>query len=263
MTQMHWIIDRVIETESATEALLAALRDQGQSYSLVRKPPTADYLCGPDSDNPIDFKIDGPSFAVGSTSMELVSLAQGWAPGYIDAPGIDQGIAHWGEHMLNSQLTVGRLDEIPAPLVPSFTRPVNDGKAFAGTVHDYETFEEFRALALSVKTWTTLPPETIIAFAPVKRITAEYRCLVVSGRFITGCRYKLGSRVRYVPGTPDEVQAFVGARIKEWNPRAAIIMDIAETEEGLKIIETNSVSSAGFYAMDMALYAKAIGGICR
>lgn len=255
---MHWIIDRIVGGEPATQRLVAAIEAHGDTYDFVRKPPFADYIVGPEGDEPIDLRIDGPCFATGSTSMELVSRAQGWTPGYVDAPGVDEGVAHWGDHMLNPTMRIGRLDQIEAPTEPSFVRPVDDGKAFAGTIHDGESFDEFRRSALSVTTWTTLPPDTMIAIAPVRRISEEYRCLAVDGRFVTGCRYKSGSLVRYVPGVPDEVEAFVDERLAEWTPRRAIIVDVAVTDDGLKVVETNSVSSAGFYALDMNLYVAAI-----
>ena len=36
-----------------------------------------------------------------------------------------------------------------------------------------------------------------------------------------------------------------------WNPRPAYALDIAHTPNGLKIIETNSICSAGFYASNL------------
>jgi len=48
------------------------------------------------------------------------------------------------------------------------------------------------------------------------------------------------------------------ARVVEWSPRRAFILDVAETDRGIRIVETNSVSFAGFYAMDMGRYVAAL-----
>jgi hypothetical protein len=257
---MHWVIDRIISGEPATERLIAAIEASVSRYTMVKKPPFADYLVGMEcNDTPIRLDgLDGPVFVSGSTTMELVSLDHGWTPGYIDAPGMDDGIAAWGELMLNHDLYTGPISTIAPPDRPFFIRPVNDGKCFAGAVMTPEGFDDWKAKLLDIKGYTTIPPETPVAIASVKDIAYEWRCLVVDGRFVTGSRYRVGSRITYSPGAPDDVAAFVQARADDWSPRRAFIIDIALTEDGLRVVETNSVSSAGFYAMDMGLYVRAI-----
>ncbi|MEZ0298079.1 MAG: ATP-grasp domain-containing protein [Candidatus Methylacidiphilales bacterium] len=106
--------------------------------------------------------------------------------------------------------------------------------------------------------YNSLPADTRVMMAPLKHINAEYRCLAVLGEIVTASRYKLNGRIQYTAGGPPEILNFAAMRVKEWQPRQAFILDIADTEEGPKIIETNSVSSAGYYAMDMHRYVEAI-----
>lgn len=256
---MHWIIDRLIADEFGSDNLVAALDRAGSAYTLVKKPPFADYIVGIDSsDAPLDLLIDGPVFVSGSTAMKAISQARGWLPGYIDAPGVDECLAHWRGHMLNSDLYTGPIGSISPPDVPFFIRPLEDGKAFAGAVIDPADFDGWRDQLLAVDGYTALAPDTPVAIARVKNLLREYRCLIVDGRLITGSRYKVGLRVDHHPDLPGHIASFVQRRADEWSPRCAFIVDIAETDLGMRIVETNSVSSAGFYAMDMARYVEAI-----
>jgi hypothetical protein len=95
--------------------------------------------------------------------------------------------------------------------------------------------------------------------APMRAIWSEYRCIVVDGRFVTGSRYRTGRTVAYSPDVGARIVRFVNERVAEWNPRIALCIDVADTPDGLKIIETNDVSSAGFYAIDMSIYVGEIG----
>lgn len=256
---MHWVIDHIISEGNALERLIIALNEAGSPCTLVKKPPFADYIVNADqSDAPLDLKIEGPVFVNGSTGMQSISERYGWSPGYIDAPDLEECLAHWGEHMLNDDLYAGPIGTIRPPETPFFIRPVGDGKAFAGTVMNPAEFDLWRNRLLSRDGYTTLAPETPVAIASLKDIHCEYRCLIVDGELITASRYKIGRRVSCHPGLPDETAAFVQARVKQWVPRRAFILDVAETDRGIRIVENNSVSSAGFYAMDMDRYVAAI-----
>lgn len=259
---MHWVIDRMISNEVSAERLLAALDEARTPYTLVKKPPFADHIVSvDDNDKPLDLQIEGPVFVSGSTAMMSVSKARGWSPGYIDAPSLDECLDHWHGHMLNSDLYTGPLATIRPAVGAFFIRPVNDGKAFAGSVLNPDKFDAWKARLLDGDGYAALSPDTQVAIASVKSILREYRCLVVDGEFITASRYKVGQRVSYSPGAPGEIASFVQSRADEWSPRRAFILDVAETDHGVRIVENNSVSSAGFYAMDMHRYVTAINRI--
>jgi hypothetical protein len=271
---MHFIVNTDLKREGGYAALIEQLEHQNISYTLVRKPPTADFLVSMhdeyDADGhniPIMLEhIDEPVFVTGTTSMQAVSIAHGWVPGYITAPSQAECIEHWGEHMLNHNARWGRIDEIVPPDGPFFTRPDLDLKAFSGIVFDpsnphEETFEEFRARIVNIKGWTNCPPDTIIMIAPVIDIWAEYRCIMIDGHYVTGSRYKTGRTVAYSSDVGNRIIEYANARISEWNPRVAVTLDIADTPDGLKIIETNSISSSGFYAIDMNRFVGEINAL--
>lgn len=255
---MHWVVNTNLHREGGYAALLAQLERQGVEHTLVRKPPFVEYLIAIHDDldeeghhRPIMLDIEGPVFVTGTTSMNGVSKAHGWNPGYIDSPDLFECIDVWGDLCLNSQAILGPLGSIEAPSDHFFIRPNEYSKAFAGTVMSGEKFSGWRSDLMSSSGYTTLPPETEVVIAPLKTIWAEYRTIIVDGRYVTGSRYKTGNTVAYSPDVGQRIIDFAQQRIDEWNPRLAITLDIADTPDGLKVIETNAISSSGFYAIDM------------
>lgn len=260
---MHWVVNTSLKREGGYERLIEQLNRQEVEYTLVRKPPFADYLVSMDSDDPITLDIEGPVFVTGTTSMGLVSTKHGWNPGYIDSPDIEACIGTWGNHMLNHDAVFGSIGSIQVPDTDFFIRPNEDSKAFSGTVMSRPDFEEWRKNLLDIKGWTSLPPETKVMISPLKKIYAEYRCIVVDGRVVTSSRYKTGKTVAYSNEVGDRIHEFANRRVSEWNPRIAFALDVADTPEGLKVIETNAISSSGFYAIDMGIFVGEITALAR
>jgi len=273
---MQWIVNTCLRREGGYDALIYQLERQNTPYTLVRKPPMAPYLCAMHDDldedghnKPIMLDhINGPVFVTGTTSMQAVSEAHGWNPGYLTAPSQQEGIEHWGDHMLNREARWGRIDEIVAPDHAFFVRPDLDLKAFSGTVFEpsnpsAETFEEFRTRIMNIKGWTNCPPDTLVMIAPIQEIWSEYRCYVIDGEVKTASRYKTGNRVAYSDEVGDMFIRYANERVAEWNPRPAFVMDIAHTPNGPKIIETNAISSSGFYAIDMNIFVGEMNALCE
>lgn len=256
---MHWVILRALSRELGFDGMMAAIASRNLPHTLVRKPPMAPYLVGDTGDDPITLDIEGPVFVVGSTSMNEVSIAHGWNPGYIDAPDFHECLAHWGERMLNADSWTGRLADAAIPKGETrFVRPVEDIKNFAGRLHDARTFADWRDPILAIKGPATIDGDTMIQLASEKEIWSEYRCLMIGGRYVTGSRYKTGETVAYSPDVGNRIIAYAEECADIWTPRRAITFDIADTPEGLRIIETNSICSAGFYASDMDRFVGAI-----
>lgn len=266
---MHWIIGRALTREAGYASLMQAIEKTGTKHTLVRKPPFVEYLIADHNDldengdnKPIMLDIKEPVFVTGTTSMQGVSRNHGWNPGFIDAPSQEECMEHWGEHMLNHGALFGEIGKIRAPEEGGFfIRPNEDLKSFAGTVMNAEKFNGWRTSLLAIDSWSSIPPETEVMIAPIRTIWAEYRCIVVNGRYVTGSRYKTGSRIEYSPDVAPMIINYVNERIGEWNPRRALCIDIAHTPEGLKVIETNSISSCGFYAIDMDIFVHEINSL--
>jgi hypothetical protein len=259
---MHWIVSSSLSREGGYFALVDQLERQKVPFTLVRKPPMVPHLVAMDDPGrPITLdEIEGPVYVVGTTTMKQVSLDHGWTPGYVDAPTQEQCVAAWGDHMLNATAVFGALGRMsPPPGERFFVRPDEGSKAFGGRIVEADRFEEWRRDLTAPDAPHPVDPDQRVMIAPMRAIWSEYRCIVVDGRFVTGSRYRTGRTVAYSPDVGARIVRFVNERVAEWNPRIALCIDVADTPDGLKIIETNDVSSAGFYAIDMSIYVGEIG----
>jgi hypothetical protein len=259
---MFWIIDRAPRDEDTDPMLwlatgrrtgdddmarlMATLKAHGVQHAAVRKPPFSDYLVDmQDKDRRIEFRPDSLVFAYGSSTLHEVSAAMGWTPGFVDGPPIDECERHWGAEMLNHG---SRYDVIGTMAVPDeaiFIRPVDDGKSFAGQVIEPAAFETWRQGILDIKGWTNLPKDTKVIVGRPKTIEAEWRIAMVDGVPATASLYRDGAKLRTERGAPAEVLRYARERSEAWSPRAAFVLDVAATPDGLRIVETNSISSAG------------------
>lgn len=84
---MHWIVNTSLKREGGYQALIEQIERQGHPYTLVRKPPFADYLISMDDDldengdnRPIMLDIKGPVFVTGTTSMKVASALSMCSP---------------------------------------------------------------------------------------------------------------------------------------------------------------------------------------
>ncbi len=63
----------------------------------------------------------------------------------------------------------------------------------------------------------------------------------------------VAKRNGWSPGVFDlfEQDAYVRERVREWQPHEAFVIDVCDTEAGLRIVELNTLNAAGFYAADV------------
>jgi len=135
-----------------------------------------------------------------------------------------------------------------------FLRPIHDSKVFAGGVFNRQDFYDWKrkVCVLEHDYGNSLTKETLIQVAPLKKIFSEHRFWVVKGKVVTSSTYKIGRTVHYQSLDHDSMfQKFAEERIAEWQPHDAFVIDIADTDEGLKIVEINTLNSCGFYAADI------------
>jgi hypothetical protein len=144
-----------------------------------------------------------------------------------------------------------------------FLRPVSDSKEVAGS---FKSRAEIITLAKNV---LSIDPSEIpggslehdpdlMLTKPVK-IQKEWRLWVVDGSIITYSLYKEGRRVVYHPEIDDDALTYA-QQLVDANPgySRVFVIDVCKTSEGLKMIETNCINAAGFYAADMMKLAHAI-----
>jgi len=90
-------------------------------------------------------------------------------------------------------------------------------------------------------------------------IQKEWRIWVVREEVVTYSLYKEGSRVIYRLEIDEDALQFAETMVTA-NPNyaTAYVMDICRTGDGLRLLETNCINAAGFYAADVMKLATAI-----
>jgi hypothetical protein len=143
---------------------------------------------------------------------------------------------------------------------PTFIRPIDDSKYFAGKVFEPDEWNTWRAgiVDAGYDYGNSLRPETLVQVCKPKVIYAEYRYWIVDGAIVTRSLYKRGNRIIYDNNVDMRFDRYVSVVIRNDNTLAvynppkwlppAFVIDVADTPNGIKIVEINTLNSAGFYA---------------
>ena len=161
----------------------------------------------------------------GSYSMRHFAKANSCNPGIYDLFDQDfhKQLSAWGAHMLNADSQVCAFKD--ARLTgPTFMRPIDDSKYFAGRVFDVEEFVRWQrqVCELGADDGTSLTPDMQVQLCHPKTIYAEYRFWIVCGEIVTASLYKLGRRVTYSSEVDERIYQFVRAMIAIWQPHRAL-----------------------------------------
>ena len=251
---MQWILQR---GHTDSERLGDVLGTVGLQYSFERMAPfIGDIDPIPQIDNP------GNTIIFGLHSTRNFARRHGIFPGIIELRPHVQELA-WQDFLLNP---LGATIIAPAAEITSrlaydsrdlfFVRAFEDTKALAGQVltreqimktvasTDFLKEEEYFAESLN-------PTTALMVSSPVD-ILAEWRLWIVDDRVVTYSRYKVGDTVRWAHTIDQDVIPFAEAMIaRNTNYAPAYVMDICRTGAGLKLLETNSINSAGLYQANL------------
>jgi hypothetical protein len=259
---MFWVLEKNLYSESSFQLLLEALDRQMVDHQIVSRIPFTVEIT-PDID-PQDHV-----YVCGSTGIGKVAKQKGWVPGYFDK-NLDYEIVRnaYGEDCLNFHSLITTMAEVHRDMIRDpdgkfFTRPCADNKTYSGMVTDWESLDEWRkkVIALEESSMSTLGPNDRIVIAPLRKIYSETRFYVVDGEVITGSSYKIGMKVMYSNEVPQFIKDFAQKMVDHWQPDRAFVLDVADTDDGLKVIEINAINSSGFYAIDMGKYVNAINSM--
>lgn len=254
---MHWVLQTNMFNEKEWDNLVDTLGRLEIPYSIHKVIPFIGELIPPVE--PKHKKV----ICFGSYSMRHAAKKNNWNPGVYDLFDINFPIQlkHWGEKMLNHDCKVMPFKDCVLTEA-HFIRPADDSKYFAGRVIEHEEWNVWRkSICDDHEDWGNgLTPETLIQVCKPKVIYAEYRFWVVNGSIVTYSQYKRGDRVIYSNEVDRDVISYANSvgRGPElsvhaplpWLPKA-FVLDVCETPDGFKIVEINTINSAGFYAGDV------------
>jgi hypothetical protein len=245
---MHWILQENIFNEKEWENLVQALNRFSIPYSIHKVIPFIGELIP--TPEPTQEKV----ICLGAYSMRHAAKKFGWNPGVYDLFDINFRIqsSYWEDLMLNADSEIHRFENVTLN-EPSFIRPIDDSKYFAGKIFDVVEFLEWqnKVCVLEEDTGNRLTADTLVQVSKPKEIYAEYRFWIVNGKIITKSMYKRGDRVMYSNQVDSRFDDFVLKCIDIWQPAKAFVIDVCDTPGGIKIVEINTLNAAGLYAADV------------
>jgi hypothetical protein len=258
---MRWIVQNNLFAEQGFKPLLQALKQLQIPYSLHKVIPFVGEL------DPDPGQIEGPVVVMGSYSMGFYAQRMGWTPGTFanDNHDFRAQLPHWGGYMLNSDAKVMKFADVQRTRKLFFIRPVDDSKCFAGHVSSWGQYRVWRdrVMALGADNGSTVTGDTLVIVSQVREIHREWRTWVVDSEVVTASLYKERGRAKYVQCVDERivrfVQSFLGGG--RWEPARAYVIDVAETDDGLSILECNNINAAGWYAADVQKLVVAIDGM--
>ena len=258
---MQWILQEFEDTQR----LKSVLEALGIPYSLHKVVPFVGAL-DPEPD------IVNPDAVVlfGSYTLWRYASEHGLRPGVFRLRPFVEEIA-WQPYLLNGKDALFlELNALPQALSNEgpdyFMRPVSDSKEVAGSVKSSAEIIELAEKVLSVSAADiprgSLEHNTPMMLTKPQRIYKEWRIWVVEDIVVTYSLYKEGRRVVYRAEIDDDALDFVRMLIGV-NPgyAQAYVLDVCRTEDGLRMIETNCINAAGFYAADLHRLAFAISDL--
>lgn len=253
LTAQLWAIQSKLNVEDVTKALVDAFQKLGLSWAAFPRRPFDPFIP--------DFKWDGPVIYYGSTKLiqhAWENRAKSGAVLFYDP--VMHSTSWYGPRLgdvwLNhgaEVLTVGELLCRTPTNEVFFVRLDSSLKSFSGMCDS--SLNIFDTLSSTLNHKAINIEDTIILNRPIE-ILREYRTWVINGKVAAVVGYKNGSRVR-----PWDVEEYEGAPITEfavaqWAKLAALeafVLDVAVTNEGLKVVEINDVHASGFYRTEHIL----------
>lgn len=130
-----------------------------------------------------------------------------------------------------------------------FVKPSKDEKAFdAGILAPGQTIEAFISSQAQARDWI----DEMAVIAPCKAITAEYRFFVVDRQVVTGSLYRFAGKPNFNASIPANLKRAANEFAQMYQPHSVFTMDLAETPEGIRIVEYNCRNASRMYAADVA-----------
>jgi hypothetical protein len=257
-----WLIEANVDG-LPTEALQAEVRRQGMAAHVVKHLPGLPLpkdIAGAES-IPLDACV---VFRGTLRLMRHIQTTRRWRPGGWCASSnlaCSTYYAHFGPALLNRDYVLLPAAEALRLTDRLFARYARDGrlfvrpdavdKSFTGTLADRASFH--RSLSA-----VAYDPTTLVLVAVPKTIADEWRLVVAHGAVVAGSRYRTGGEWEAAAGFPNAVRDFAAAALQQadWSPDPLFIMDVCDTEDGLRLLELNSFSCSGHYLADLPTVVK-------
>ncbi|WP_421725579.1 ATP-grasp domain-containing protein [Bauldia sp.] len=204
--------------------------------------------------------IDGPCIVYGSSGLLRIARENDWIPGGWDGPAFAAGETRdrLGEIALNGDAVTTTWSDAArvarqAGWTKVFIRPDSETKEFPGKVYGLPDLEAWASKLVRVGYFDNNDNAALVGQA--WDLGREWRVFVVDGELVSFCQYADGGIPTQSAGAPDHVLEFTNTVVSLYAPAPCFVVDIAEVPgrkgTDLRVVEFNSINSAGFYRCDI------------
>jgi len=261
VNKLLWVIQNGFKKEPGFQNFIDTLQVMDLEYVFVNynsKDKTVEIVDsnGSPTGQFIPNQINRKAIVIGGYGLSNFAKKNLWFPGSFINENFEYNkwIECYGkEEMLNGNAIITTVENanIPNGLEKVFIRPLEDSKSFSGRVYTRQEFEKFKDEAIHKKTNSLiLDKDTEIVMSEIIKIHIEARFFVINEIIVAKSIYKRGTSVIYDRNVDPFLVDYAEKMITKWKPCKAFVIDIAETENGTKIVELNNINSAGIYDAD-------------
>jgi ATP-grasp domain, R2K clade family 3 len=244
---MYYLIQSNIYSDPEHHKVFDVLEELGYAYEAYELKP------GTETITPGTGRKD--IFVYGSVKLARLARAHtDWYPGsfYGGNHQFEVHAPYYQTHLLNYTAQVFRFAEAInwEPGETKFIKPYQDAKAFTGKVFTQTKWSDFVQDSLLNPRTPLLHADTLVQASVPQTLTKEARVWIVGGMIVASTYYRYHGDVPFEQQLPPDAVEFVKEMIGLFTVADAYVMDIGHTPAGWKIVEINSISSAGFYHLD-------------
>lgn len=156
-------------------------------------------------------------------------------------------VGRFGDLALNYDGKLAKVSEVASILdarQSAHVRPDAEDKAFTAAAFTPETWAQCRKDR-------PIRDDLDVVVSSIKAIEAEYRCWVIGSKVIEISQYRKDHSHCIATVNDPEVWEEARKLASVHLPNETIVMDIAKTGAGFKLIEFNPIHAAGWYAADV------------
>lgn len=255
MKKVNWVIQTNLLNDIRVNAIWYAAIEAGCEVHSAVVIPFRDEL-GNESDLP---EMEGTVIPYGSCKLTKLANKRGWNGNCHNDLTFD--VMMWNrcrDDMLNSDAEIMRVKDT-AKFFETFDSVEEQQEWFIRPVKDLKEFSGSVATVADIKNWMnstksgnfSFSEDTMIMLSPLKKIHNESRFFIVGGKVVDGSYYRIGGRLVSTHIEQSEAYEIAQQLADNWLPHECCVMDLAYTDDGIKVIEFNTINSSGFYNHDV------------
>jgi hypothetical protein len=263
MNKVTWVIQTNLLNDLSVQGVWRSAEEAGANVQEAIIVPFQDELANEEELLAMHVEDDHVVIPYGSCKLTRISQKRGWRGNCFNPDTFKVSV--WNSNrddMLNGDSVHMRVKDaaefFKGKILADkwFIRPEEDLKAFNGTVTEAEEIINWMYSTASGN--FNFSEDTSIIIAPVKKLYSEARFFIVGGKVVDGSYYRFGGRTHTSHIDQQETIDMAQVLADKWLPHENCVMDVADTDDGLKVIEFNTLNSSGFYAHKIPVIVQAV-----